>query len=122
MASASLIFSRMGGMDIEGVAATTPEEIHKLEIDPFTGLKGYQKKFLASMMGVDPQEAVAFLEKLERAFFDGNALLVEINPLGVIDGRLIAMDSKFVIDDHARAARGVMEELEANRQKLYRKR
>lgn len=116
----TLIFSRMGGMDIEGVAATTPEEIHKLEIDPFTGLKGYQKKFLASMMGVDTQEAVAFLEKLERAFFDGNALLVEINPLGVIDGRLIAMDSKFVIDDHARAARGVMEELEANRQKLYR--
>jgi len=115
----TLIFSSMGGMDIEGVAATHPEEIHKLEIDPFTGLKDYQKRFLASMMGVDAVEATAFLEKLERAFFDGSALLVEINPLGIVDGHLVAMDSKFVIDDHARRARPVTEALEQERQKLY---
>lgn len=115
----TLIFSPRGGMDIEAVAANEPEQVYKLEIDPFTRLKAYQKKFLASMMGVETQQAVEFLEKLERAFFDGGALLVEINPLGIADGRLIAMDCKFVLDDHARGAGALAEQLEQRRQKLY---
>ena len=115
----TLIFSRMGGMDIERVAAETPDEIHKFQIDPFTGLKGYQKKQLASLMGVEPAEAVSFLDKLQNAFFGGSALLVEINPLGVIGGKLVAMDSKFVIDDHARAARDTIAALEEARLMLH---
>ncbi len=115
----TLIFSRMGGMDIERVAAETPEEIHKFPIDPFTRLKGYQKKQLAGLMGVEPVEAVTFLDKLQNAFFGGSALLVEINPLGVIGGKLVAMDSKFVIDDHARAARETIAALEEARTALH---
>lgn len=116
----TLIFSPMGGMDIEAVAAGSPENVYKLEIDPFTGLKTYQKKYLASMMGVEPQQAVEFLEKLERAFFESGALLAEINPLGVAGGRLVAMDCKFVIDDHACGVGEIMHQMEQNRQALYR--
>lgn len=119
VARPTLIFSDRGGMDIEAVAAGTPDAIHKVEIDPFTRLKDYQKKQLAGWMGVAPAEAVAFLEKLEGAFFDGHALLVEINPLGVTDDGLIAMDAKVVIDDHARAARSTLEALEQRRSGLY---
>ena len=116
----TLIFSRMGGMDIESVAANNPEEIYKVEIDPFTRLKGYQLKFLASAMGLeDAAEAIGFLRKLEKAYFDGHAQLVEINPLGVVDGKLMAMDSKVVLDDHARAAKPFMEELDAARDQLH---
>ena len=115
----TLIFSRRGGMDIEAVAKEEPDEIVKIEIDPFTGLKGYQKKYLAERMGVDKAEAVAFLDKIQEAFFGGCALLVEINPLGIVDGKLVAMDAKVVIDDHARAARGTLEALEEGRKGLF---
>lgn len=115
----TLIFSSMGGMDIEGVAKSMPEEIHRFEIDPFTRLKAYQKKQLAKYMGVEAAEAEDFLTKLQSAFFDGNALLVEINPLGITDGKLIAMDAKVVLDDHAHAARGMIQKFEADREKLH---
>lgn len=115
----TLIFSRMGGMDIERVAAETPEQIHKFPIDPFTRLKGYQKKQLAALMAVDAAEADLFLDRLQNAFFGAGAVLVEINPLGVVDGKLLAMDSKFVLDDHARAARAQIAELEQARAGLY---
>ena len=100
----TLIFSRCGGMDIESVAREAPDEVLKFEIDPYLHLKEYQKRQLIEKMGVEPTEAKSFLEKLERAFFGTNALLVEINPLGIVDGKLIAMDAKAVLDDHARAA------------------
>jgi len=116
----TLIFSAMGGMDIEKVAAETPDQIFKCEIDPFTRLKGYQKKQVAELMGVDAAEASAFLEKLENAFFDGKALLVEVNPLGVKDGKLIALDSKAVLDDHARSSQAYRDALTRARASLYR--
>lgn len=115
----TLIFSTMGGMDIESVASASPDAICKIKIDPFTRLKAYQKKQLAGMMGVDAGEASAFLEKLERAFFDGHALLVEINPLGVSGGKLLAMDAKVSIDGHARGASGYLEQLSKERMGLY---
>ena len=115
----TLIFSRRGGMDIEAVAKNEPDEILKVEIDPFTRLKDYQKKYLASHMGVETAEAISFLNRLQSAFFDGHALLVEINPLGVVGGKLLAMDAKVVLDDHARALREKLAELESQRSGLY---
>lgn len=49
----TLIASRMGGMDIEQISRETPDEIVKMEIDPFTGLKGYQKKYLAKRLEIE---------------------------------------------------------------------
>ena len=69
-------------------------------------------------MGLPQPEVDAFLEKLQRAFFEGGATLVEINPLGVVDGKLVAMDAKLVLDDHNRAAKAFEAELEEARSAL----
>ena len=120
VAKPTLIASRMGGMDIETVSKENPEEIVKLEIDPFTGLKGYQLKYLAKKLGVeDKQDLFEMVKKVQDAFFKAGALLVEINPLGLVDGKLVAMDSKFVIDGHARHMQAKLSELEEAREKLH---
>ena len=119
VAKPTLIFSCRGGMDIEQVAKDSPDDILKFEIDPFTHLKGYQKKQIAAKMGVDAAEADAFLSKLEDAFFSGNAMLVEINPLGVVADKLVAMDSKVSLDDHARATAAYRQALEDARDGLF---
>lgn len=117
----TLIVSRMGGMDIEQVSREHPEEILKLEIDPFTRLKGYQKRKIAELLpGTDKADLYGLLDKLQEAFFSGGALLVEINPLGLVDGRLVAMDSKYVLDDHDAAAAELRARLEQGRSRLYR--
>lgn len=117
----TLIASRMGGMDIEAVSREHPEEIVKLPIDPFTGLKGYQFNYLAKkLQAEDRQDLFSLVKKVEEAFFRAGALLVEINPLGTVDGKLVAMDSKFVIDGHASHMEGKMAQLEEARKRLYR--
>lgn len=117
----TLIASRMGGMDIEQVSKENPEEIVKIEIDPFTHLKAYQKKYLAKRLEIeDTADFYEFLEKVEKAFFTTGAKLVEINPLGVVDGKLMAMDSKFSLDDHVRSMKHTMETIKENRKNLYR--
>lgn len=98
----TLIASACGGMDIEQTAAERPDEIIRMEINPFTGIQphqlGYLKKRL-DMLAVDNFDEV--LTKLVGMFFDLDALLVEVNPMGVVDGRLVAMDAKVVLDDQA---------------------
>ena len=70
----TLIASRMGGMDIEQVSRETPDEIVKIEIDPFTRLKAYQKKYLAKRLEiVDLPDFYEFVEKVENAFFTTGA-------------------------------------------------
>ncbi|MFQ8689012.1 MAG: ATP-grasp domain-containing protein [Blautia sp.] len=116
----TLIASAMGGMDIEKTSRENPREIIKMEIDPFLGLKSYQKKYLAKRLQIqEVREFYDFLDKLERIFFGTGAKLVEINPLGVRDGKFIAMDSKIVLDDNAKAAGSALEKIEAGREKLY---
>ena len=115
-----LIFSSMGGMDIEAVSRENPDAILKLELDPFIGIKDYQKKMVAAMVpDIDKREVFALLDKVQHAFFDAKALLVEINPLGVVDGKLVAMDSKFVLDDHAKSMQATREELAEARHALH---
>lgn len=92
----------------------------RIEIDPFTRLKDYQISCLAAKMDVERAEARSFLLKLQEAYFEEHAVLTEINPLGVIDGKLTALDCKFVIDDHAGAAASVRDAIEANRGKLHK--
>lgn len=97
--------SAAGGMDIEQVAAETPEAIFKQHIDPGMGLEPFQARKIAFALGLKPQQinpAVQFLTGLYRAFLDTDASLVEINPfISCSDGRLFALDAKMNFDDNA---------------------
>lgn len=115
----TLIISEAGGMDIEEVAKTNPDKIIKVEIDPFTGLKNYQLNYITKLLGYpDEQDLLTLIGKVQKAFFDTKALLIEINPLGAVNGKLMAMDSKFVLDDHARNMGKTIEAIEEGRKNL----
>jgi succinyl-CoA synthetase beta subunit len=97
--------SAAGGMDIEQVAAETPEKILKQYIDPGMGLEPFQARKIAFALGLKPAQisaAVPFLTGLYRAFLETDASLVEINPfVSCTDGRLFALDAKLTFDDNA---------------------
>jgi succinyl-CoA synthetase beta subunit len=100
-----LMASSEGGMDIEEVAAHTPEKIHKVFIDPATGLKDHDADDVSLKIGV-PQASVpqarAILQALYKAFWETDASLAEINPLILTgDGRVIALDAKLNFDSNA---------------------
>jgi succinyl-CoA synthetase beta subunit len=100
-----LMASSEGGMDIEEVAAKTPEKIHKVFIDPGQGLTDADAEAVARKIGI-PEGAVAqgrqLLRRLYRAFVETDASLAEINPLIVTgDGKVIALDAKLNFDDNA---------------------
>jgi len=100
-----LMASSEGGVDIEEVAATSPEKIHRVTIDPGTGLTDGDAEDIARKIGV-PQRAIPqardFLKGLYRAFDETDASLAEINPLIVTgDERVLALDAKLNFDDNA---------------------
>ncbi|HLT25222.1 MAG TPA: ADP-forming succinate--CoA ligase subunit beta [Zeimonas sp.] len=100
-----LMASSEGGMDIEEVAAKTPEKIHKVMIDPVAGLTDEQADDVARKIGVPDAsvpQARAVLQGLYRAFWETDASLAEINPLVVTgDGKVIALDAKMNFDENA---------------------
>jgi len=100
-----LMASSEGGMDIEEVAARTPEKIHKVFIDPANGLTVDQATDVAGLIGIPgpalPQ-AAELLRGLYRAFDETDASLAEINPLIVTaKGEVLALDAKMNFDDNA---------------------
>ncbi|HEX2456896.1 MAG TPA: ADP-forming succinate--CoA ligase subunit beta [Vicinamibacterales bacterium] len=100
-----LMVSREGGVEIEKVAAETPDRIVKAAIHPGIGLSPYQTRKLAFALGLEgPQVAQAgkFMSAVWDAFKSTDASLIEINPLIVTeDGSLIALDAKMNFDDNA---------------------
>jgi succinyl-CoA synthetase beta subunit len=97
--------SSEGGMEIEEVAARTPEKIHKVAIDPGTGLTGAEADAIARKIGV-PEGSVAqarqFMHGLYGAFVECDASLAEINPLIITrDGKVLALDAKLNFDSNA---------------------
>jgi len=101
----ALMASSEGGMDIEEVAAKAPEKIHRVYIDPGTGLKDAGADDIAKKTGV-PQASVpqarAILKGLYKAFDETDASLAEINPLILTgDGKVVALDAKMSFDDNA---------------------
>jgi succinyl-CoA synthetase beta subunit len=100
-----LMASSEGGMDIEEVAAHAPEKIHKVFVDPETGLKDAEADAVAAKIGIPPAsvaQARAVLQALYRAFWDTDASLAEINPLVLTgDGRVVALDAKINFDSNA---------------------
>lgn len=101
----TIIASTEGGMDIEEVAANTPEKIITVVIDPATGLQPFHARRLAFGLGLEGDQiksAVKFLSAMYRSFIELDASMVEINPLVVKgDGGLIALDAKMNFDSNA---------------------
>jgi succinyl-CoA synthetase beta subunit len=101
----ALMASSEGGMDIEEVAAKTPEKIHKVFVDPKTGLTDAQADGISRKIGVPDAslpQARTMLQGLYKAFDETDASLAEINPLVITgDGSVIALDAKLNFDSNA---------------------
>jgi succinyl-CoA synthetase, beta subunit len=106
-ASKRVVFmgSAAGGMDIEEVAATTPEKIITIRVNPVAGLQPYQGRQMAFALGLEGKQVgqmVKLMQALYQLFLDKDLSLVEINPLIVTgDGDLLALDAKINVDDNA---------------------
>ena len=102
---AVLMASSEGGMDIEEVAASSPEKIHKVYVDPMAGLSAAEAKEVAYKIGVPAAAGAAcaeLLQSLYRAFDDTDASLAEVNPLILTaDNQVLALDAKINFDDNA---------------------
>jgi succinyl-CoA synthetase beta subunit len=101
----ALLASSEGGMEIEQVAAHTPEKIHTLRIDPVAGLTTEDAARAAHEIGIpdsSKSETVKLMQCLYRCFVEKDAMLAEINPLVLTaDGRVMALDAKFNFDSNA---------------------
>lgn len=101
-----MMASSEGGVEIEKVAAETPEKIFKEHIDPLTGLNPFQARRLAFKLGLTTKatlsKAVKFFLTLSEAFFAYDCSLAEINPLFITGtGSVLALDAKMNFDDNA---------------------
>jgi succinyl-CoA synthetase beta subunit len=95
-----------GGVDIEEVAATSPEAIARLHVDPLVGFQPFQARWLCFASGVveagEQKHVIALAERLYGVFASCDAMLCEVNPLIVTpEGEVRALDSKFTVDDNA---------------------
>ena len=98
------MISAKGGIDIEEVAATEPEAVVKIHIDPVIGLTNWQATEMVYRANLDPEAArgaVALLKKLYQAFVEFDCDLVEVNPLILTDeGAVVALDAKVALDEN----------------------
>ncbi|MDH3629971.1 MAG: ADP-forming succinate--CoA ligase subunit beta [Gammaproteobacteria bacterium] len=111
----TVMASSEGGTEIETVAEETPELIHKVSVDPKTGLTEVEAEGLANKIGIPDElvgEAGKLMQALYQAFWDKDASLAEINPLIVTeDGRVMALDAKMNFDESAMYRHPELEEL-----------
>lgn len=101
----AFIASTEGGVNIEEVAAKTPEKITTLSVDPASGLMPFHSRIIASALALDGDEAkqcAKLVSALYRLFIEKDASLIEINPLIVTSGgALLCLDAKLGFDDNA---------------------
>jgi succinyl-CoA synthetase beta subunit len=101
----AFVASSEGGVDIEAVAANTPEKIVTLTVDPASGISEFHARIIASafeLEGALAKECAALIKSLYRLFIDKDASLIEINPLVVTkEGSLVCLDAKIAFDDNA---------------------
>lgn len=100
----AVIFSRMGGMDVEEIAAKHPDEIHRIYFDPLWGLKDYEVRkalFRAGFSGDEYKQMFDIIKKLAEIAFAYEAELTEINPLAVTGEGFLAADARLNVDDNA---------------------
>jgi succinyl-CoA synthetase beta subunit len=100
-----IMYSTEGGMDIEAVAEKTPHLIFTEDIDPLIGIQAFQARKIAFNLGLSGnalKEMIKFVTSLYTAFVNSDASLFEINPvLKTSDDKILAVDSKVVLDDNA---------------------
>ena len=110
-----MVGSTQGGMEIEKLAKTNPELIHKVYIEPAVGLQDFQARTMSFALGLeDPKllsRSVKIIKGCYRALRDLDANMLEINPLVVTDNELIALDAKMSFDDNALFRRHKIAEL-----------
>jgi succinyl-CoA synthetase beta subunit len=98
-----ILASAAGGMEIEEVAATRPQDIHTEPIEPVLGFMPFQARRLATKLGLDPslsRSASQVINALYRIFLDHDCSLAEINPLVITgQGQLVALDAKINLED-----------------------
>ena len=101
----TIMASTEGGMDIEEVAANSPEKILKLSVDPVTGLQAHHSRRIGYGLGLEGgqvKSCIRFLDGMYKAFTELDASVVEINPLVVTgEGDVVALDAKMNFDDNA---------------------
>ena len=101
----TLIASASGGMNIEEVAAQSPEKVIREPVDPAVGLQDFQSRKLAASIGMTGRQIgqlAKLLKRLYRCFRDKDALMAEINPLVLTaDGQFLALDAKMSFDGNA---------------------
>jgi len=99
------IYSTEGGMDIEEVAAHTPEKVHKEYVDPKVGLQDFQCRKMAFNLGLSGnafKEMTKFIKAVYKTYINSDASMIEINPcLKTSDNKIIAVDGKIALDDNA---------------------
>jgi succinyl-CoA synthetase beta subunit len=102
---AVVMASSEGGVNIEEVAEKTPQLIHKVAVDPFTGIKDVEAELLAHKIGIPSElvpQARELIKGVYRAFDECDCSLTEVNPLITTgDGRVVALDAKLNFDDNA---------------------
>jgi len=100
-----MMASMEGGVEIEKVAAETPEKIIKIDIDPLVGLQDFQARMLAFKLGFKNKQIkyfIKFAKALYSAYLEMDGSLIEINPMALLeDNSLIALDAKMGFDDNA---------------------
>jgi succinyl-CoA synthetase beta subunit len=101
----AIMASSEGGMDIEEVAAKSPDKIFTFIIDPVMGLQNYQARSVSHALGLDndqQNQLIDLLDGLYQLFLDKDLSLIEINPLIIDDrNRLLCLDAKISVDDNA---------------------
>ena len=100
------ILTKEGGVEIEEVAATNPDALARLHVDPLEGYQPYQARQLIYGAGIDEpdeqKQLLSIIEKLYRCFVESDAMLCEINPLIITpEGQIRGLDSKVRADDNA---------------------
>jgi succinyl-CoA synthetase beta subunit len=115
-----IMYSTEGGMDIEEVAEKTPHLIFTEEVDPSTGLTGFQARNIAFNLGLSGKafkEMVGFVTKLYKAYVESDSSLFEINPvLKTSDDKILAVDAKVTLDDNALFRRKAYTEMRDERE------
>jgi succinyl-CoA synthetase beta subunit len=109
--------SARGGVDIEEFAASDPDAIARVHIDPLLGISDWHARALVFGANINPEArkgAIALLPQLYRAFVDLDASLIEINPLVLTgEGRVVALDAKVTLDDSAAYRHPFFDELKS---------
>ncbi len=101
----TFLATREGGVDIEELAVSRPEALHRVVVEPSTGFLPFQARQLGFQFGLDAgqvQQLTRIMQGMYRLAQQLDALMVEINPLAITaEGRLLALDAKVVMDDNA---------------------